>query len=97
MTQRDDDPAHPNYDGIMFQAVTDRTGIVCTPTSAQTAPPVTYMPLAHAKDFSVAVRALVADLHMLDPANYAASYFEDMADDLDAAIRVCDPEYDPTD
>ena len=48
MTARDDDPVHPNLDGIRFQATTDRSGIIAVATSAQTRPPVSYLPVGDA-------------------------------------------------
>lgn len=95
MSARDDGPLHPNLDGLTFRAVTDRTGVIAIPTSAQTPPPYTYMPLPVAVAFASELSDLVDHLRTHDRASYAATYFDGALDDLVAAIDSCRPKPEP--
>lgn len=92
MSAADDGPVHPNLDGLTFRAVTDRSGIIAIPTSAQRTPPYTYMPIPVAIAFASELAELVVHLREHDAASYAATYFDGALDDLTAAIAQCRPE-----
>lgn len=83
------DPVHPNWDGIAFQAATDGSGIIITPTSAQSAPPYTYLPTEYAAAARDDLRALAGALAERDSASYFAIFLNEMCEDMDAAIRCC--------
>jgi hypothetical protein len=94
---RDDDPPHPNFDGIVFYATTDRAGIVATPASGQSRPPVSFLPLDVAVGFAAEISDQVIRIRRVDPASYLAAYLEDMLDDFTDAIQACRPTpKDPT-
>jgi hypothetical protein len=88
---RDDDPPHPNFDGIYFQATTDRTGVVAMPMSAQNAPPVSFLPLPVAINLAAEISDQIIRIRRVDPASYLATYLEDMLDDFTDAIEACRP------
>jgi len=89
---RDDDPPHPNLDGIRFQATTDQTGIIAVPMSADSRPPVSYLPVP----FAVATGAELGDLIMrirrVDPHSYLATFLDGVLEDLTDAIDACRPQ-----
>jgi hypothetical protein len=89
---RDDDPAHPNFDGIVFYATTDKLGIVATPATGQRRPPVTYMPIPVAVLAAGAIADQIASIRAADPQSYLADYLDDMLRDLLDAIESCRPE-----
>jgi hypothetical protein len=86
---RDDDPAHPNFDGIVFYATTDKNGIVATPATGQRKPPVTYLPLPVAVLTATELAAQVERIRGADAASYLADYLDDMLSDLTDAIESC--------
>lgn len=86
------DPVHPNWDGIAFRATTDKLGIVVTPTSAQTLPPYSYLPVAVAIGVLSDLQAVVHGIVSHDPQSYFATYLIEICDDLIAAIEVCRPK-----
>jgi hypothetical protein len=85
------DPVHPNWDGIAFQATTDKRGVVVTPTSAQTPPPYTYLPLPAAVAVYGDLRAVVYGVEAADAKSYLAHFLSEVCDDLGAAIEACRP------
>jgi hypothetical protein len=89
MAQRDDDPVHPNYDGIRFQATTDKLGVIAVPISAQTVPPVSFMRVVDAVDVHAQLQALINVVRALDPASYFADFLDDAREDLADAITTC--------
>lgn len=98
MTQRDDDPVHPNWDGIAFHPSTDRSGVVATPTSALSTPPYTYMTITDAVTTLGDIRAVIYGLESKDRRSYLAWFLGVVADDLADAIELCRPkEEDPDD
>jgi len=86
---RDDDPQHPNWHGIRFQTTTDRQGVVAVPTSADAAPPVTFIPYTHAQAACTSLTNLAADIRHFDHDSYLAFFLDSVRDDLAAAIRGC--------
>ena len=86
------DPVHPNWDGIAFQASTDKRGVVIMPTSAQTQPPYSFLPLAGAMMVHGHLLALVRAVREDDLKSYLAWFLEEMAEDLQTAITGCAPE-----
>jgi hypothetical protein len=90
--ERDDDPPHPNFDGIVFYATTDKAGIVATPATGQSRPPVSYLPLAVAMASAADIFGLIERIRGADPKSYLAEYLDDMMMDLTAAIEACRPE-----
>lgn len=92
VASRDDDPAHPNFDGIVFYATTDRTGIVATPESGQQKPPVSFLPIPFAINTAAEIGDLIRRVRRVDPACYLADYLDAMLDDFAAAIEACRPE-----
>jgi hypothetical protein len=91
MTTRDDDPVHPNYDGIRFQATTDRTGVIAVPISAQTMPPVSFMPVVDAMKVTGELAELIAFVRKIDEASYLADFLSDVFADLTEAVEACAP------
>lgn len=85
------DPVHPNWDGIAFRATTDRRGVVVTPTSAQTTPPYTFLPVAEALAVATDMRSLVALIRRSDRDSYLAWFLEEVTDELVGAIKACEP------
>lgn len=85
------DPIHPNWDGIAFQATTDKRGVVITPVSAQTQPPYTYLPLASAIAVYGDLRAVVHGIEAADAQSYFGVFLTEVCDDLAAAIEGCRP------
>jgi hypothetical protein len=86
-----DDPTHPNWDGIAFRATTDQRGVVITPTSAQTPPPYSYLPVEGAIAVYGDLRAVVHGISLHDPHSYLAAFLTEVADDLASAIEDCRP------
>lgn len=89
---RDDDPPHPNFDGISFRATTDKSGVIVTPTSAATMPPVSFIPVALAIGRTGQIFSLIESIRADDPKSYLADFLDDMLDDFMAAIAACKPE-----
>ena len=89
---RDDDPPHPNFDGIVFYPTTDKSGIVVTPASGQRTPPVSYLPFAAAAATAAELSDQIVRIRRADAASYLADYLEDMVQDLNDAIAACQPE-----
>lgn len=87
---RDDDPAHPNFDGIVFYATTDRAGIIATPATGQSTPPISYLPLAFAIIAGASLQSVIARIREADPKSYLADYLDDMLSDLSDAISICE-------
>lgn len=91
-TVRDDDPQHPNLDGIRFQATTDRGGIIAVPTSADRMPPVSYLPIPVAVAAMADLTDVIARIRGADAQSYLADFLDDMLTDMAAAIEACRPE-----
>jgi hypothetical protein len=92
VASRDDDPAHPNFDGIVFYPTTDRGGIVATPVSGQRTPPVSYLPLVSAMDAAVRIGETIDGIRKADRDSYLADYLDTILTDLADAIELCRPE-----
>jgi hypothetical protein len=86
---RDDDPVHPNFDGIRFQATTDHKGVIAVPISADRMPPVTYLPAELAAIIAVDIAATIERIREADPQSYLADFLDDMLNDLTDAIETC--------
>ena len=86
---RDDDPVHPNFEGIAFFPTTDKTGVIATPASGQTAPVVSYIPLAEADTVAKAVSDVIDLVRFHDRRSYLADYLDDMLEDFRDAIGIC--------
>ena len=89
---RDDDPPHPNFDGIVFRATTDKSGVVVQPASAQVAPPISFLPIEIALLAATDLTGLILRIRGGDPKSYLADYLDTINDDLTAAIEACRPE-----
>lgn len=89
---RDDDPPHPNFDGIVFQATTDKGGVVAYPASGQLLPPVSFLPVPVAILAAKDLTMLILRIRGGDPKSYLADYLDTINDDLAAAIEACRPE-----
>lgn len=85
------DPVHPNWDGIAFRAATDRQGIVVMPTSAQSAPPYSVLPIPQAVAVLGELRAIIYGLQAFDPQSYFAHFLDELAEELAAEITKCRP------
>ena len=94
MKSEADDPTHPNWDGITFRPTTDHMGVVVIPTSAQSMPPYTYLPIPDAIQALGDLRAVIYGLEAKDRKSYFAHFLETVASDLSDAILQCRP--DPT-
>jgi len=90
--RRDDDPPHPNFDGIIFRATTDRSGIVISAASAQVAPPFSFLPLGAAIRTAADLGDVIERVRAADPQSYLADFLETCLDDFSAAIAACKPE-----
>ena len=88
---RDDDPVHPNWGGIAFQAATDCSAIVVMPTSAQNAPPYSLLPIPQAVAVLGELRAVIYGLQAFDPKSYFAHFLDELAEELADAISLCRP------
>jgi hypothetical protein len=88
---RDDDPVHPNWGGIAFQATTDRSGIVVMPTCAQSAPPYSVLPIPQAVAVLGELRAVIYGLQAFDARSYFAHFLDELAEELADAISTCRP------
>jgi hypothetical protein len=86
---RDDDPVHPNYDGIRFQATTDKSGVIAVPVAAQTLPPISYIPVGDALILGEHLSILIADIRRIDERSYFADFLDDALHDLTEAIEAC--------
>lgn len=86
---RDDDPIHPDFSGVQFQAVTDKSGILARPESGNTQLVASFLPLDAAKDLATHLGELIVSIRSHDARSYAADFFEVVLDDLGAAIRDC--------
>jgi hypothetical protein len=91
MATRDDDPVHPNYDGIRFQATTDKLGVIAVPISAQTMPPVSVFNLTNAGHIANELADLIAFIRGMDERSYLADFLSDVFADLTEAIEACAP------
>lgn len=89
---RDDDPVHPNFGGIVFFATTDKAGVIATPATGQTTPPVSFLPLTAATATAGDVAALIASIRVADPKSYLADFLDEMLEDFTSAIHACRPE-----
>lgn len=90
MPQRDDDPVHPNFDGVQFQAVTDKRGIVVRPTCGNTQLVASFMSVTEAHNLANGLAAMITDMRRGDPMNYLATFFETVLDDLNSAVSDCE-------
>lgn len=90
MPQRDDDPVHPDYDGIQFQAVTDKSGVVVRPACGNVLLVSSFLTVVQAIELAADLAELIAHLRLHDPRSYAAGFFDAVNDDLKAAISDCD-------
>lgn len=90
MPQRDDDPIHPNFDGIQFQAVTDKRGVIVIPASGNTQLVASYLSVGEGNALVDQITKLIDLLHEGDPKSYAAEFFERIAEDLISALADCE-------
>jgi hypothetical protein len=91
MPDRDDDPIHPNFDGIAFRVTTDRKGILAMPTHADRAPPYSYLTIIQAEELAGALGDLVDAARGIDGQSYAADFFGEVLEELRSAISACEP------
>jgi hypothetical protein len=89
---RDDDPPHPNFDGIVFYPTTKRDGVVVTPSTGQSIPPISFLPIETAIASSLEISDLIIRIRRADPKSYLADYLDDMLQDFTDAIAACKPD-----
>jgi hypothetical protein len=85
-TRTDDDPVHPNFDGISFNPTTDGKGVVVHPASGQTQFPLTYLTIKEATGLYDQLRDMRAGELDRDPKSYVAAFLATIMEDLSDAL-----------